>query len=368
MKAFFLLLLAGIVVGLPSAHMQNPPARVIDINGLWKDRNRLVGIGQTDTTVVAMFKQPYTKCDPQNGSPPQDRVKNFEGTISGKTITGMMTVCNYGKSWGAKAGIQEVSFRLTISDDQNTLSGTYDGWKGPENVTLTRECTPDPRNLCDAIGKAIQRTSAALTAQPSTSNYQNLQQSVGEELGTIRNNLCDKPETADQLDVVQQNLNSLNYVPGQSNSQNNLALVRIEAGLKELSNSQCSAFNPPPPPPPCAEGSVVKTDGDASFLNSFKTRLEVNLQFNIWGGLSQTKACLSKMFDERCAPGSFVNDVKAGAESWDNGLRPTLEFCQRMCNSLGAWYESSTCEGGFETSKVVERCTFTCRNNNFYPQ
>jgi hypothetical protein len=83
MRVFFLILLAALVIGTPGAYQQTRPPRPIDLNGLWKDNNRLVGIGQTDNIVIGMFKQPYTKCDPENGSPPQDRVKDFEGTLSG---------------------------------------------------------------------------------------------------------------------------------------------------------------------------------------------------------------------------------------------------------------------------------------------
>jgi hypothetical protein len=365
MRVFFLILLAVVVAGTPNANQQTRPTRTIDLNGLWKDNNRLVGIGQTDDVVVAMFKQPYTKCDPENGSPPQDRVKDFEGTLSGNTITGKMTVCNYGKSWGANAGVQEVDVKLVVSDDQQTLTGQYQGFRGPVDITITRECTPDARTLCDAIGRAVQAISAGLAAPASAAHYQNVQQRLGQELNAIRNNLCDKPDDAGKVDELQQRLDSLNYVPGQSNYQNNLALSAVDHGLKELSHSHCSAFNPPPPPS-CAEGSDVKSEIDTTLLNAFKKPLEIQLPARVLGGRAQTIACLNEMFGQRCAPRSVVTDLKIVAETWSSAAMPQQDLCQRMCQSLGDWYAASPCsQGAFPKTDIVNKCIFVCRYNDF---
>ncbi len=368
MRALFLILLAVIVVGTPAANQQNPPQRVIDLNGLWKDNNRLVGIGQTDDVVVGMFKQPYTKCDPENGTPPQDRVKDFEGKISGNKITGKMTVCNYGAQWGARAGVQEVDVTLVISDDQNTLIATYQGFRGPVEVTITRECAPDARLLCDAIARARQRVSAGLAAPASASHYQNMQQSIGQELRTIRNNLCDRPDEAKKVDELQQRLDSLNYVPGQSNYQSNLAFSAVDNGLKELSDSRCSTFNPPPPPS-CAEGSGVKTEIDTNLLNAFKKSLETQLPARILGGRTQTIACLTDMFGQTCAPRSILSDLRMISETWSSAGIPQQEICQRMCQSLGDWYAASPCsQGAFPKTDIVSKCTFVCRYTDFTAQ
>lgn len=371
MKALSLLLLAVTVVVPPSAHVQNPPAQgVIDLNGVWTDNGRLVDITQTGIDVVAMFKTP-PKCDPQDGSTPQPRNKDFKGVIDVRSnmIFGKITVCNYGKEWKGQIGIQEVGVRLSISADRNTLSGEYAGWQGPVPVTITRECKPDPRKLCDAINRAIQRMRGALTAPASASHYGSLQQNISTELNTIRNNVCDKPDGTAEVDKLQQDLDSLSYVPGQSNFQNNLAIGKVETGLKALSNSLCSAFNPPPPPPPCADGSALKTEEDRAFMNSFKTKLEPQLPARILGGLAQTKRCLTEIFGQTCAPQSFINDLRMAAQLRDEGYRPT-DICPRMCQTLGDWYEASACrEGGFDKSVVVNKCTSVCLNNpNFYPE
>jgi hypothetical protein len=365
MRVFFLILLAVVVAGTPIANQQNPPRRIIDLNGLWKDNERLVGIGQTDEIVIGMFKQPYTKCDPENGSPPQDRVKDFEGTLKGNTITGKMTVCNYGKSWGANAGVQEVDVTLVVSDDQQTLTGQYKGYKGLVDVTLTRECTPDARTLCDAIGRAVQAINVGLAAPASASHYQSVQQRLGQELRTIRNNLCDKPEDAGKVDELQQRLDSLNYVPGQSNYQNNLALSAVDHGLKELSNSQCSAFNPPPPPS-CAEGSDVKSEADTTLLNAFNKPLQIQLPARVLGGRSKTIACLNEMFGQTCAPRNVVADLRTVADTWGSAAMPQQDLCRRMCQSLGDWYAASPCsQGAFPKTDIVNKCIFVCRYNDF---
>ena len=366
MKVFFLVLLAAVVIGTPIPNQQNRPPRPIDLNGLWKDNNRLVGIGQTDNIVVGMFKQPYTKCDPENGSPPQDRVKDFEGTLSGNVITGKMTVCNFGKSWGAKAGVQEVDVKLVVSDDQQTLTGQYQGWKGPVDVTITRECSPDGRKLCDAIGRAVREISAGLAAPASAAHYQNVQQRLGQELNAIRNNLCDKPDEAAKVDELQQRLDSLNYVPGQSNYQNNLALSAMDPGLKELSNSHCSAFTPPPPPS-CAEGSEVKTQNDINLLNAFNKPLQVQLPPRVLGGgRAKTIACLNNMFGQTCAPKSMLADLRTVAEIWSSMGIPPPEICERMCQSLGDWYAASPCsQGAFPKADIVAKCKFVCRYDDF---
>lgn len=365
MRVFFLILLAVVVIGTPVTYQQTRPPRPIDLNGLWKDNNRLVGIGQTDNIVVGMFKQPYTKCDPENGSPPQDRVKDFEGTLSGNTITGKMTVCNYGKEWGSRAGVQEVDVKLVVSDDQQTLSGQYQGFRGPVDVTITRECAPDARKLCDAIGRAVREISAGLAAPASAAHYQNVQQRLGQELNAIRNNLCDKPDQAGKVDELQQRLDSLNYVPGQSNYQNNLALSAMDHGLKELSTTHCSAFTPPPPPS-CAEGSDVKTELDTNLLNAFNKPLQTQLPARVLGGRSQTIACLNNMFGQTCAPRSMLADLRMVAETWSSLGIPQQELCQRMCQSLGDWYAASPCsQGAFPKTDIVNKCKFVCRHNDF---
>jgi hypothetical protein len=365
MRALFLILLAVLVAGTPAANQQNPPQRVIDLNGVWKDNNRLVGIGQTGNVVVAMFKQPYTKCDPENGSPPQDRVKDFEGEIKGNKITGKMTVCNYGAAWGAKAGVQEVDVSLEISDDQNTLTATYQGYRGPVTITITRECTPDARALCDAIVRARQSVSAGLAAPASAATYQNMQQSIGQELRTMLNNLCNTPGEANKVDELQQRLDSLSYAPGQSNYQNNLALSAVDNGLKEISDSQCGALNPPPPPS-CAEGSDVKTDLDTNLLNGFKKPLEQQLPARILGGRAQTITCLTEMFGQRCAPRSILSDLRMISETWSTAALPSEQVCRQMCQALGEWYAGSPCsQGAFPKTDVVTKCVLVCRYTDF---
>jgi hypothetical protein len=258
-----------------------------------------------------------------------------------------------------------VDVKLVVSDDQQTLSGQYQGFRGPVDVTITRECVPDARKLCDAIGRAAREISAGLAAPASAAHYQNVQQRLGQELNAIRNNLCDKPDQAAKVDELQQRLDSLNYVPGQSNYQNNLALSAMDHGLKELSNSYCSAFTPPPPPS-CAEGSDVKTELDTNLLNAFNKPLQIQLPARVLGGRSQTIACLNNMFGQTCAPRGVVADMRAVAETWSSAAMPQQELCQRMCQSLGDWYGASPCsQGAFPKTVIVDKCKFVCRYNDF---
>src|SRR5262249_41056036 len=157
--------------------------------------------------------------------------------------------CGYGKG-NARLGLNKGPLKLTVSADGNTLSGTWfdveaNGNKGADRpITITRDCSPDKGKLCSGIAPAMQTLATAKQRVGSTALYQSLQQNLGAELGQLRNQLCDDKAALQQLGNVQNALDSLNYVPGQSNIQNNLALLHIQDGLSALNQTECGAAPP----------------------------------------------------------------------------------------------------------------------------
>jgi hypothetical protein len=124
------------------AQAQEPPE--IDLSGRWKDGAREVIIRQEGSEVIAEYVEPFPLCDPQDGSEPQPYERDFEATLSGDSLIGEVTVCNWGESWGGDIGIQEADMQLRVSPDGNTLSGMYESYPEPAEMTLTRVgCSPD---------------------------------------------------------------------------------------------------------------------------------------------------------------------------------------------------------------------------------
>jgi hypothetical protein len=137
MKHFILLLIVSFLYAPSRIAQNNPQEESINLNGVWKDNGRPVEIKQSGAGVEAKFINPPL-CDPRDNSQPRPREVDFTGTLEGNKIEGKATVCNWGKRWGSQIGIQQVDVTLEVSPDQKTLSGTYQGWKGPVNMTLTR--------------------------------------------------------------------------------------------------------------------------------------------------------------------------------------------------------------------------------------
>lgn len=126
-------MLLTLLVAAGHAHAQDPP--VIDLSGRWEDNGREVIIRQEGSEVIAEYVEPYPLCDPQDGSEPQPYEKDFEATLSGDSLTGEVTVCNWGESWGSEIGIQQADMRLGVSADGDTLTGMYDSY--PDSVEMT---------------------------------------------------------------------------------------------------------------------------------------------------------------------------------------------------------------------------------------
>ncbi|MDQ3473981.1 MAG: hypothetical protein M3447_09615, partial [Acidobacteriota bacterium] len=113
----------------------------LNLCGQWLDNGRKVQITHSGSSVEARFLEPPV-CDFQNeAGTKRPREVDFTGGLSGNELVGSASVCNFGERWGAQIGIQMAEMKLKVSDDGNTLNGTFKGWKGPVEMTLTRDCS-----------------------------------------------------------------------------------------------------------------------------------------------------------------------------------------------------------------------------------
>lgn len=362
------LLLVTVLAPPFRAYLQTQTPAKIDLNGTWKDGSHKVTITQIGSSVVAKYVEPVM-CDPQDESTPKPRETDFVGTISGNTIDGEASVCNFGKSWGSKIGIQTAKMVLTISADQNTLSGTYDGYRGKKEMTLTREC--DKGALCESVGQAIATMKGAISTPPSAAHYNDLKGEMSIQLSQIESNLCDDLEKSkEEIEALQRDLETLKYVQGQSNTENYKVLARLENAVKRMGVDLCGRSSTEIPPPfSCPQGNTAKTDADQTMLNSFRAALEQNLTAALAGPgtilkQSQTRKCLKEMLDQPCLPDGFFQNIKAAALAWSEGP-PATEICKKACEAFGAWYISSPCsKGGLTEAAVVDKCNLTCKTSD----
>jgi N-acetylmuramoyl-L-alanine amidase len=142
--------LAVLIAASSAAEARGQESPPINLRGTWDDNGREVLVRQDGSAVVAEFAEPPL-CDPQDGSEPRPREKDFEASLRGDSLIGKVTVCNYGENWGSEIGIQEVDMRLGVSADGNTLSGMYESWKGPAEMTLVRL----PCGIDDAVDRDV---------------------------------------------------------------------------------------------------------------------------------------------------------------------------------------------------------------------
>ena len=132
----------------------------LNLCGQWLDNGRKVQISHTGSSIEARFLEPPI-CDFQNeAGTKRPRDLNFTGGLTGNQLVGRASVCNFGENWGSQIGIQMAEMKLMVSDDGNTLNGTFEGWKGPVEMTLTRDCSGIDE-LREQI-RALQEKMAAL--------------------------------------------------------------------------------------------------------------------------------------------------------------------------------------------------------------
>lgn len=217
------------------------------------------------------------------------------------------------------------------------------------------QCKPDEGKRCQDIGKALATIAAARQPIGSDSLYRNLQQNLGSQLDQLRAELCDNPAAQSKLDEIRHNLNSLNFVQGASNLQNNQLLLRIEDGLKELSQMVC--YTAPPSDSGVCESGKEKADaGDEEaakfikekFKEAYDQASEKAREIEDHGGLVPPtlrdqikKYKMAMQFWENIKAGSCVPvDVLQTMQDVIRDRRASnySENCDSMCTALANWY------------------------------
>lgn len=340
-----------------SAQPPASPTPTPNLNGAWMDGVRPVTIVQNGSSVTATYDGDY-ECDPRDGGPIQKTRDDFNGaTLSGDQLSGEITVCSWGKGNTNGTGLKKSAFKLTLSADGQRLDGSfYNSSTGKQvPITIIRKCGGKTVS-CPEISAAIQTLMAARQAPGSAAGYQSLQQNLGSQLDRLRADLCDDPDAQKQVDDIRKTLNSLNYVPGQSNTPNNLALLHIEDGLTSLNAKECAAG--PSNVEQCAAGQKKADPGDAEAAKFVKGKFKEALDKVRQTaremenrGASVPQQIRDQIKNLEKAVG-YWDQIKAGSclppevvQTMEQVMRDRAaeghsENCAAMCSALRKWYES----------------------------
>ncbi len=106
---------------------------------------------QTGSSVTATFNKPHP-CDPQDGSPIQYNNWDFAGTLDGDRLEGKAHYCGYGKGNPLLGIHYDARFKLTVSANGQTLSGTWhnvqaNGGKGADEPWTINRVGCEPRQF-----------------------------------------------------------------------------------------------------------------------------------------------------------------------------------------------------------------------------
>ncbi len=366
----------------------------LNLNGKWKtDQGDEVLITQSGSSVRATFVK-GAEC--RFGG---TRDYYLEGDLRRNSLRGTRQICSLNKQLLDDCHLTDaytVKFEATV--DRDAIKGTYYrdyinydeknghyvncrttvGGGGATSFSLTRICAPDSGKRCEGIGSAIRTIVAAEQPVGSASLYQNLQQNLGAQLNQLRDELCDDKAAQGQLDDVRKNLDSLNYVPGQSNLQNNLLLRRIEDGLRALNQRGCSVA-PPSGGGVCPGGEKKAEPGDEQAAKFVKDKIkdaydkakETARELQEHGAtvpqqISNHIKNLKKAMDfwDQIKAGSCVPaDVMQTVQQVINDRRAEghSNNCPAMCNALKKWYEkligqSNSIQGKLFMDDCLARC------------
>jgi hypothetical protein len=100
-----------------------------DLNGRWIDIN---AIGSPEITIAhdlntntlrAEYRQ-LRQCRDWNGTVLEETTFDFEGTLEGNRLEGLINVCNFGKAATIKGWVLE-QLELIVSDSGDRLDGQY---------------------------------------------------------------------------------------------------------------------------------------------------------------------------------------------------------------------------------------------------
>ena len=356
----------------------------INLSGIWVDNGngREVTVSQTGSSVKATYNSLY-RC---SGGVRQKTDLDFEGALSGNKISGRTSVCVYDQSRVQAGTVQLVPINLTVSEDGNTMDGTYGRYGGAGDaysVSLTRSCKPDSSRLCDALAKASQSVTNAIhsDAPASTASYTALKQSLSNPLSQIRNELCDNPAALSKLADVRRELDSLKYQSGQSNLENNLKLVRMEQGLKDLASSSCGGSSAATGICKSGEKEVQPGDEQATdsvvegIKNAIDQAKETAEDLEGKGGTAayqiedlkekikkyeQLKAFWENIKAASCVPQDVLQTVRQVAN--DHRVYGHSENCLAMCKAAADWFGriNPSPQPGIQQTFFTDTCLAYC--------
>lgn len=337
----------------------------INLSGLWEDAGREVVITDSQSSVTAKYSQ-TTPCN-HEGTVTR-YAPDFEVSGTGKTLIGIGKICYYGpKKEPVKPpatpnnyprGVKEEKVEIIVSADGNTLEGELEGYDGKIRFTLTRKCKPDSGRLCTALADASQAVTGAITSTTpaSSASYSALQQSLSNQLGQARNELCNNPDALSKLEEIQADLDALNYQSGRSNLPNNQRLARIENGLKGLASTSCVGSPPPGVCPPDKkkiepgdeQAKTVLVDGLKAAIDELKSTAE-SIEGQGGGAAQRIEGIKKKIATYEKIKG-FWENIKAGScvpfdvyqtinqVANDHRSNGYSSNCPALCKAAGDWF------------------------------
>src|SRR5689334_5325655 len=306
MRRFVACLLCALVTaflfsGARTSSQNNGPVKLhrIDLTGTWtNDKGEEILIQQTPGYVSGQFAKGGGNCElsgPNRKRPLYlSSVIQGSGVYEGSTLQGdmggctrvpqLIQDCKYDVAYIVKFTADHVSLNSISGkyvpdyvnyDEQNghfTNCQLRKGGGTPTPFSLKRKCNPNSGDLCETLGRMAKEIKEARPQTASTQFYQHLQMQIGDELAKVRTNLCDNQAAENKLDEVENNLDSLSYVAGEGNLQNNVTLGYIENGVRDLIRMSC-AVGPPVDYGTCPEGTASASDADKKLLESFQPTL-----------------------------------------------------------------------------------------------
>lgn len=328
-----------------------------NLQGKWDDGGDVVDITQFGATVIAK-KQKTNSC--KHGGTEDSYHTEYKVTLVGNNkLEGEATYCDYGDEYAR--GKQWGRIEMTVSADGNTLSATQymkdvrkDGTREvKEKFEMKRLCKPDAKGACADLAKAEKTVTTAIGATvASAASYAALKQDLSSQLNQLRNNFCNDPAALSKLDEVQHELDSLSYQSSSSNLPNNLRLVGMERGLKDLASKSCgvpackSGEKHPSPGEEKAKDSIV--DGLKKAIEQAKETAE---ELEGQGGTAaqeiedlkdkiakyeEIKGFWENITAASCVPPDVLNTIRQVAN--DHNASGYSENCGPLCKHTADWY------------------------------
>ncbi len=197
------------------AQNQKPPTqKQFNLQGVWIDEEDggEVKITQNGTSVTAVYTKEST-CE--YGETVERLHGGFQGTLTGKNLSGTAVTCYYGHGPKALGIRRDDKIELTVSDDGNTLTAIQQvRFRLPFTFTLTRSCQEDKERLCGSVAaasQALEYMSGDNTVASATESYALFQGYLREQLDRLRAEVCDNKDLQNKIDQVRSMITSLPY-------------------------------------------------------------------------------------------------------------------------------------------------------------